>query len=54
MWLATGVDAAAEVTGGYFSRVRPRKPNTAVHDIERQDVLLATCARFSGVALPGP
>ena len=51
-WLATGDDAAAEVSGGYFFHMRPRKPNGAVHDIERQEMLLAACARLSGVALP--
>ena len=51
-WLAAGEDPAAEATGGYFFHMKPRKPNGAVHDIERQDMLLAACARISGVALP--
>ncbi len=53
-WLATGDDPAAEVTGGYFFHMKPRKPNGAVHDPLRQDMLLAACARMSGVELPEP
>ena len=51
-WLAT--DPAAEATGGYFFHLKPRKPSGAVHDTVRQDMLLAACARLSGVALPEP
>lgn len=51
VWLATGEDAA-EVTGGYFFHLRPRKPSGAVHDPVRQDMLLAACARYSEVTLP--
>ncbi len=53
-WLAAGEDPATEVTGSYFFHMKPRKPNGAVHDTERQDMLLAACARFSGVPLEGP
>lgn len=52
-WLATGDDPAAEVTGGYFFHMRPRKPSGAVDDAVRQDRLLAACARITGVTLPG-
>ena len=52
VWLATSDDPAAEVTGGYFFHQRPRKPSGAVHDVERQDRLLAACERISGVRLP--
>lgn len=51
-WLATGDDPATEVTGGYFFHKRPRKPSGAVHDPARQDMLLAACARISGITLP--
>ena len=51
-WLATGDGSAAEVTGSYFFHMNLRKPNGAVHDQARQDMLLAACARMSGVALP--
>ena len=50
-WLAAGDDAATDVTGGYFFHMRPRKPSGAVHDPVRQDMLLAACARISGVSL---
>lgn len=50
-WLATCDDPATQVTGGYFFHMRPRKPNGAIHDAERQDMLLAACERFSGVTL---
>ena len=52
-WLAASDDPAAEVTGSYFFHMEPRKPNAAVHDPARQDMLLAACARISGVELPG-
>ena len=52
VWLATGDDPAANVTGGYFFHCAPRKPAGPVHDTVRQDMLLAACARLSGVALP--
>ena len=50
-WLATSNDTA-ELTGGYFFHMKPRKPSGAVHDVERQDMLLGACARLSGVTLP--
>ncbi len=53
-WLAAGDDPATGETGGYFFHKQPRKPSGAVHDTDRQDRLLAACARFSGVALPDP
>lgn len=53
-WLATSNDPAAEVTGGYFFHMRPRKSSGAVHVPARQDMLLAACARITGVALPDP
>lgn len=52
-WLATSDDPAATVSGGYFYHLKPRKPNGAVHDTNRQDMLLAACARLSGIELPG-
>lgn len=52
VWLATGDDPAADVTGGYFFHQKPRKPSGAVHDPARQDMLLAECSRISGVTLP--
>jgi NAD(P)-dependent dehydrogenase (short-subunit alcohol dehydrogenase family) len=52
VWLAVSDDPAAIVTGGYFYHVRPRKPNPAARDVERQEELLDACKGFSGVALP--
>ena len=51
-WLAASDDPAADVTGGYFFHMRPRKPSGALHDTVRQDMLLAACAHLSGVTLP--
>ncbi len=51
-WLAASDDPGADVTGGYFFHMSPRKPSGALHDTIRQDMLLATCARLTGVALP--
>jgi len=52
VWLAVSDDPAATVTGEYFYHMRPRKPNPASLDAERQQTLLAACLRFSGVELP--
>ena len=52
VWLATSDDAAADVSGGYFFHLRPRKPSGAVNDTARQDRLLVACALLSGVELP--
>ncbi|TLU70999.1 SDR family NAD(P)-dependent oxidoreductase [Lichenicoccus roseus] len=52
-WLAAGGEPGTEVSGGYFFHMQPRKPSGAVHDPVRQDMLLAACARLSGVTLPG-
>ena len=51
-WLAVSDDAAAKVTGQYFYHMRPRKPNPAARDVQRQEKLLEACERFSGVDLP--
>jgi NAD(P)-dependent dehydrogenase (short-subunit alcohol dehydrogenase family) len=52
VWLAVSDDPAATVTGGYFYHMRPRAPNDAARDVDRQEELLAACKRFSGVDLP--
>ena len=52
VWLATSEDPAAQGTGGYFFHLRPKKPSGALLDIDRQDRLLATCERITGVAMP--
>ncbi len=53
-WLATGDDPTTEMTGNYFFHMKLRKPSGVVHDAARQDMLLAACARLSGVVLPDP
>ena len=52
VWLAVSDEPAATVTGGYFYHMRPRAPNAAARDVERQEELLDACKRFSGVDLP--
>ena len=52
VWLAVSDDPAATVSGGYFYHMRPRAPNAAARDVDRQEELLAACKRFSGVDLP--
>jgi NAD(P)-dependent dehydrogenase (short-subunit alcohol dehydrogenase family) len=52
VWLAVSDDPAATETGGYFYHMRPRKPNPAARDVERQEELLDACQRFSGMELP--
>jgi NAD(P)-dependent dehydrogenase (short-subunit alcohol dehydrogenase family) len=52
VWLAVSEAPAATVTGEYFYHMRPRTPNPATRDAERQERLLDACKRFSGVDLP--
>jgi len=52
VWLAASDDPAAKVTGQYFYHKKLRQPHPATHDTERQDQLLASCQRLSGVDLP--
>lgn len=52
VWLAVSDDPAAKVTGEYFYHMQCRKPHPASLDKDRQEELLATCQRFSGVELP--
>jgi NAD(P)-dependent dehydrogenase (short-subunit alcohol dehydrogenase family) len=52
VWLAVSDEPAATVTGGYFYHMRPRAPNAAARDVDRQEELLDACKRFSGVELP--
>jgi NAD(P)-dependent dehydrogenase (short-subunit alcohol dehydrogenase family) len=51
-WLATSEDALARSTGNYFYHQKLREPNPIARDVKIQNVLLAECARISGVALP--
>jgi hypothetical protein len=48
MALAVSDDPAATVTTEYFYHIRPRTPNPASRDTERQMRVLNTCQRFSG------
>ncbi len=50
--MAPPADPAATGTGGYFFHMHPKKPSGTVSDTDRQDQLLAECARISGVAMP--
>jgi len=52
VWLAVSDDPAATVTGEYFYHMRRRRPSPATRDTDRQEMLLAACAQFSGVKLP--
>ncbi len=50
-WLAVSNDAAAQATGGYFYRQRPRAVNSAANSHALQEGLLAACARLTGSPL---
>lgn len=52
-WLAVSEDPSAKVTGEYFFHKKLRAPNSATLDVERQEMLLDACRKFSGVEL-GP
>ncbi len=51
VWLAASDEPAARVTGEYFYHMKLRVPAAATRDTERQEKLLETCERFSGVKL---
>ena len=52
VWLATGQEPAAKVTGEYFYHQRRRAPLAATRDASRQEMLLEACERFAGLAFP--
>ena len=49
VWLATGSDPAAMVSGGYFYHQKPRPVHTAASQVTAQDKFLSECARLSGI-----
>lgn len=51
VWLATGEDDAATVSGRYFKRRRELRANPAAYRTDVQDGLLTACAHLSGVKL---
>jgi NAD(P)-dependent dehydrogenase (short-subunit alcohol dehydrogenase family) len=52
VWLAVSDDPRAAVTGKYFYHMRFRSPKPQTLDPERQEHLIETCKRLSGVELP--
>ena len=54
VWLATSDEPAATVSGRYFFHQKPRDPDTAAKDVDRQGRLLDLCRKVSGTALPKP
>ena len=51
VWLAASDDPQAKVTGEYFFHMKLRKPLASTRDAERQERLIASCEKFSGVPL---
>ena len=51
VWLAASDDPRAKVRGEYFFHMKLRKPLPATRDVERQEQLIASCEKFSGVGL---
>ncbi|GAA2724372.1 SDR family NAD(P)-dependent oxidoreductase [Cellulomonas aerilata] len=52
VWLATGDEADARVTGRYLKRFRVLDPNPQATDVELQEALLKRLAELTGVELP--
>jgi NAD(P)-dependent dehydrogenase (short-subunit alcohol dehydrogenase family) len=52
VWLAVSDDPRARVTSRYFYHLQFRTPKPETFDVERQERLLETCKRLSGVGLP--
>jgi len=53
VWLATGSDPEAMVSGQYFYHRKRRAAEPSARDQATQDRLIAECARISGVPFPG-
>jgi NAD(P)-dependent dehydrogenase (short-subunit alcohol dehydrogenase family) len=53
VWLATGNEPQALVTGQYFYHKKRRQFHPAAADIDVQEQFLAECARLSGISFPG-
>lgn len=51
VWLAASNDPAALVSGEYFHHRKPARYNPAADDISLQELLLAECARLTGVSI---
>jgi NAD(P)-dependent dehydrogenase (short-subunit alcohol dehydrogenase family) len=52
VWLATGTEPAALVSGKHFYHMKQKATDPAAQDRELQERLLAECARISGVSFP--
>ena len=52
VWLATGTDAAAQVTGRYLKRRKVLDPNPQATDVRIQEAALERLATITGVELP--
>src|SRR5271165_1598551 len=52
VWLATGNDPEALVTGRYCYHMRPRSPDRSALDTALQDRLLKAAERLSSISLP--
>ena len=52
VWLASGGNSMADVTGQYFYHLKRTEPNTQAQNPGLQDRLIAICAEISGVPLP--
>ncbi|PSL56213.1 NAD(P)-dependent dehydrogenase (short-subunit alcohol dehydrogenase family) [Saccharothrix carnea] len=52
VWLATGDEPAATVTGRYFKWREELRANPAAYDVDVQERLLDACAEITGVKLP--
>lgn len=51
VWLAAGIEPAANVSGGYFFHQRARAASSTARNIDQQDALIAACEHISGVML---
>ncbi|NWA24980.1 SDR family NAD(P)-dependent oxidoreductase [Pseudomonas gingeri] len=51
-WLAAGIAAETQVTGGYFYHQRPAEALKAAFDTSVQERFISACAELSGVVLP--
>lgn len=52
-WLAVGTEPEATASGRYLHHRRPSREHRAAGDTRLQDEIFATCARITGVELPG-
>ncbi|HLL43706.1 MAG TPA: hypothetical protein VK369_11235, partial [Segetibacter sp.] len=52
VWLATGIDKQALVSGKYFYHKKLRDYRPEAYDVNLQERFISACSRLSGIKFP--